>query len=76
MNMEIRERDIVKTLVDKDGFPKGSKGVVVYIYIDYPLCEVEIRKGHRPIDVVTYFFNELELVKRTKDAIELHNGKL
>ena len=74
--MEIWERDIVKTLIDKDGIPKGSEGVVVSIYTGYPVCEVEIWKEDRPIDVVTYYFNELELVKRTKDAIELHNDEL
>lgn len=75
--MEIWERDIVKTLVDKKGFPKGSKGVVVYVYIGGPECEVEIwNESNYPVDVVTYAFNELEVVKRTEEAIRVHNGEL
>ena len=63
--MKFEEGDIVKTLVDKKDFPKGSKGVVVYIYIGHPACEVEVwDETNYPIDVVFYYFNELELVLR------------
>ncbi len=75
--MEIWERDIVKTLVERDGFPIGSKGVVVYVYEEGPACEVEIwNEKNYPVDVVFYYFNELELVKRTKESIKVYNGKL
>ncbi len=61
--MEIWERDIVKTLVEKDGHPMGSKGVVIYLYIGHPECEVEIwNENNYPVDVVCYNFDELELV--------------
>lgn len=39
---KIQERDIVRTLVDKQGFQKWSKVVVVSIYLGFPVCEVEI----------------------------------
>ena len=30
----IKEYDLVKTLVEKSGYPKGTKGVIVGIYKD------------------------------------------
>ena len=66
--MKIQERDIVKTLVDKEGAQKGSKGVVVSIYSGYPVCEVEIwNETNYPIDVITYKFEELEVLERTNE---------
>lgn len=57
--MKIQERDIVRTLVDKEGFPKGSKGVVVSIYFGYPICEVEIwNETNYSIDAVANELNE------------------
>lgn len=55
--------DRVKTLVDRDGFPAGSIGVVVSIYGDGPGCEVEIwdQSGY-PADVVTYSSSELQII--------------
>ncbi len=62
--MEILEYDLVKTLVEKKGYPKGSKGVVVSLYTGYPVCEVEIwDETNYPIDVVTYNFEELEVIE-------------
>lgn len=59
----IKEYERVKTLVDKDGFPAGSVGVVVSIYGDGPGCEVELWDANEnPVDVVTYKMNELEVV--------------
>lgn len=56
--MKIQERDIVRALVDKEWFPKGSKGVVVSIYSGYPFCEVEIwDETNYPIDVVACELN-------------------
>ncbi len=66
--MEIQERDIVRTLVDREGFLKESKGVVVSIYYGYPVCEVEIwDKTNYLIDVITYKFDELEVIEHTNE---------
>lgn len=66
--MKIQERDIVRILVDKEWFLKGSRGVVVLIYSGYPVCEVEIwDETNYPIDVITYKFDELEVVERTNE---------
>lgn len=66
--MKIQERDIVRTLVDKEGFAKGSEGVVVSIYTGFPVCEVEIwDETNYPVDVVTYKFDELEVIERTNE---------
>lgn len=66
--MKIQERDIVRTLVDKEWVLKGSRGVVVLIYSGYPVCEVEIwDETNYPIDVITYKFDELEVVERTNE---------
>lgn len=67
-NENSRKRYSKKTLVDKEGAPKGSKGVVVSIYSGYPVCEVEIwDETNYPIDVITYKFEELEVLERTNE---------
>ena len=59
----INEYTKVKTLVEKDGFPAGTIGIVVSLYESGPACEVELWNcDSYPIDVVTYAFNELEVV--------------
>ena len=59
----IHENDKVKTLVDKDGFPAGTVGVVVSLYSSGPACEVELwDEDNYPIDVVTYLLSEVELM--------------
>lgn len=56
----IKEYTKVKTLVEKEGFPKGSIGVVVSTYTTGPACEVEIWDDtNYPVDVVTYLLDEL-----------------
>lgn len=63
--MDFKEYDLVKTKVEKAGYPVGTKGVVVSIYTGYPVCEVEIwNERNYPIDVVSYYFSELEFVER------------
>lgn len=59
----IEEYSHVKTLVEKEGFPKGTVGLVVSLYSTGPACEVEIfdKKGNT-LDVVTYLFSELEII--------------
>ena len=57
----IKEYSKVKTLVDKEGFPKGSIGIVVSVYSTGPACEVELwDEDENPVDVVMYLIEELE----------------
>ena len=57
----IKENTKVKTLVEKDGFPAGTTGVVVSLYKSGPACEVELWDDlENPLDVVTFLLKELE----------------
>ena len=57
----INENTRVKTLVEKEGYPIGTIGVVVSIYASGSVCEVEVwDEDEYPIDVITYLFSELE----------------
>ena len=59
----VKEYDKVKTLVEKNGYPVGSVGVVVSIYSTGPACEVGLwDENEYPVDVVTYLFDELEII--------------
>ena len=59
----IKEYDRVRTLVKKDGYDAGTVGVVVSVYTSAPACEVELwDENEYPIDVVTYLFEELEVI--------------
>ncbi|MDO5041642.1 MAG: hypothetical protein Q4D95_06090 [Peptoniphilus sp.] len=61
--MKFKEYDKVKTLVEKDGYPPSTIGIIVSFYPNSDLCEVEIwDKDEYPIDVVTYDVNELEKI--------------
>lgn len=60
----ILENSKVKTLVERDGFPAGTVGVVVSLYSTGPACEVELwDREEYPVDVVTYLLDELELAE-------------
>ena len=60
----ITENAKVKTLVEKEGFPVGTLGVVVSLYSTGPACEVELWDADEyPVDVVTFLLNELELTE-------------
>lgn len=60
----IKENDRVKTLVEKEGFPVGTMGVVVSVYSEGPQCEVEVWDADEyPVDVVTYSVDEIESVE-------------
>jgi len=60
----IKENDRVKTLVEKEGFPVGTMGVVVSVYSEGPQCEVEVWDADEyPADVVTYSVDEIEGVE-------------
>ncbi len=57
------ENDKVITLVEKEGFVKGTVGVVVSKYTGGDVYEVELWDNYDyPVDVVTYAFNEIEKV--------------
>ena len=57
----ITENAKVKTLVEKDGFPAGTLGIVVSLYSTGPACEVELwDEEEYPVDVVTFLLDELE----------------
>ena len=59
----VKEYDKVKTLIEKNGYPIGSVGVVVSFYSTGPACEVELwDENEYPVDVVTYLFEELEVI--------------
>ena len=59
----IKENDKVKTLVEKDGYPIGTTGIVVSLYTSGPACEVEVwDEEDYPVDVVTYELSEVELI--------------
>lgn len=61
----IKENMRVKTLVEKEGYPVGTVGVVVSVYTTGFACEVEVwDKDGYPVDVITYLFSELEEVAR------------
>ena len=61
----LKENDRVRTLVEKEGFPIGSIGVIVSIYTSGPACEVELwDSDNYPIDVATYKLCELEAVEQ------------
>ena len=60
--IKMKEYDLVRTLVDKEGFKKGSKGIVVAFYLDGKGVNVEIQDdNNHPIDVATYEIDEIEL---------------
>ena len=60
--MKFKEYDKVKTLVDNDGYPPTTIGIIVSFYPIYDYCKVELwdADGY-PVDVVTYETYELEL---------------
>jgi len=59
----IEENCRVKPLVERDGYPIDTIGVIVSIYSSGPACEVELRDDNEyPVDVVTYRFTELERI--------------
>lgn len=57
----IRENEKVRSLIEKNGYPAGTTGIVVSIYTSGPACEVEVwdEDGY-PVDVVTYEISEIE----------------
>ena len=60
--MKFKEYDKVKTLVEKDGYPPASIGIIVSFYPSSDYCEVELWDNDGdPVDAVTYETKELEL---------------
>lgn len=61
------ENDRVRTIIDKEGFPAGTIGVIVGVYSMGPACEVELWDSNDyPVDVVTFLFSELEPYSESK----------
>lgn len=61
----LKENNRVRTLVEKEGFPIGTIGVIVSVYSSEQACEVELwDSDNYPIDVVTYKLYELETVEQ------------
>ena len=59
----IGEYNLVRTLVAKEEFPAGTKGVIVSVYGDGRACEVEVwDDDDYPVDVVTYLASEVEVI--------------
>lgn len=57
----IKENDRVQTLIEKEGYPAGTIGVVVSLYSTGPACEVELwDEDEYPVDVVTYLLDEVK----------------
>ena len=57
----MKEYDIVKTLVDREGFIKGEKGVIISFYPNNVACSLEILDSNNyPKGVATYAINEIE----------------
>jgi len=58
----MKEYDMVRTLVEREGFKAGSKGIIVAFYLDGKGVDVEIQDSSgKPIDVATYEISEIEL---------------
>ena len=61
--MILEKYDKVKTLVEKEGFPARTIGIIVSFYANSDVCEVELwDEENYPIDVVTFNINELERI--------------
>ena len=66
--MKFQEGDIVKTKVERGGYPIGTKGVIVHVSPHQDAGVVEIwNRADYPIDTVDYRFADLELVLREND---------
>lgn len=60
---EIQTNILVRTLVEKQGYPAGTLGIVVDIFIDKKSCDVQLLDEHsHPGDVINYLFREIEIV--------------
>ena len=58
----MKEYDIVKTLVEREGFEKGERGIIVSFYPNNEACTLEILdKNNYPKGVATYAIDEVEL---------------
>lgn len=60
----LSENDRVITLVEKEGFPKRTVGVIVSKYASAEVYEVELWDSmNYPVDVVAYKIEELKKVE-------------
>lgn len=62
-NGALQTNIIVRTLVEKQGYPAGSLGIVIDIFAEQKSCIVQLLDEHsHPCDIVNYLFNEIEIV--------------
>lgn len=60
---EIRINILVRTLVEKQGYPAGTLGIVVDVFIDKKSCDVQLLDEHsHPAEIVNYLFSEIEII--------------
>lgn len=60
--MKFKVYDKVKTLVEKNGYPPTTIGIIVSFYPNFDYCEVELWDADGdPVNVVIYETKELEL---------------
>ena len=60
---EIRINILVRTLVEKQGYPAGTLGIIVDVFIDKKSCDVQLLDEHsHPTEVANYLFSEIEIV--------------
>lgn len=58
------EYDLVETLVTREGYPAGTRGVIVGFYSTGPACEVEVwDETDYPMGVATYLLTELRRIE-------------
>ena len=61
--MQFQENDRVETLVDKPNCHKGTKGVIVGVYPNSAVFEVECwDEDNYPFDVITFEAKELKKI--------------
>lgn len=61
--MKFEQYDIAKTLVEKEGYPPGTRVVVVGFYKYLEVYEVQILNKHdNPTALLTYKSDELEKI--------------
>ena len=54
---------LVRTLVEKQGYPAGTLGIIVDIFIDKKSCDVQLLDEHsHPAEIVNYLFSEIEVI--------------
>lgn len=59
----LQENTLVLTLVEKQGYPTGSLGIIVDIFAELKSCNVQLLDNqYHPQDIVNYLFSEIEII--------------